>query len=169
MKMNGTTMNKGKIGTVVTVMLAALLIGTGTSANNAEPGTAEDPLITKSYMDEKVAEIKAELRAELSADTGHGGGDGTTSGSSPMVVERLEEGQKLIGEAGTEIIVRTGQANGIIGPGGDGIPDVTAGNDIRGTNIPLNHLLLIPRSDGRGIEVIKGPSHVMIRGNYEIE
>jgi hypothetical protein len=148
----------------VSVILGAIFAGTLTSANTAIPGSVEDPLITKSYMDEEIAKIKAELKAEL----GKGSAGSATSGAE-LVVVQLEANQQLIAGAGTEVIVRTGQVFGIVSPAGDGIPDVTEGVDIKGTKIPYNHLLLFPRNDGRGIKVIKGPSYVMVRGSYEIK
>jgi hypothetical protein len=150
----------------VSVILGAIFAGTLTSANTAIPGSVEDPLVTKSYMDEEIAKIKAELKAELGKSTP---GVPSSSTGAELVVEKLETNQQLIAGAGTEVIVRTGQVLGIVSPAGDGIPDVTEGVDIKGTKIPHNHLLLFPRNDGRGIKVIKGPSYVMVRGSYEIK
>jgi hypothetical protein len=156
----------------ISVLLGAIFVGTTTSANTAIPGSAEDPLITKSYMDEEIAKIKAELneqlKAELKAELGESP-TGSPSAGAELVVVKLEANQQLIAAAGTEVIVRTGQVFGIVSPAGDGIPDVTAGTDIKGTQIPHNHLLLFPRNDGRGIKVVKGPSYIMVRGSYEIK
>ena len=74
----------------------------------------------------------------------------------------------LIGDAGSEIILRSGSATAITSPSG-GLSDVTAGTDItEGKPIPANHLLIIPRSDGRGIFVTKNSTFVMVRGGYTI-
>lgn len=158
----------------VTVLLGALLISSTTSANTTLPGSVDDPLITKTYMDEQIAKLKAELRAEIKAEIKAevgkvGGGSSTGDGGAKLVVEQLETGQVLIAGEGTEVIVRTGHVVGTLSPGGDGIPDVTEGVDIKGTKIAHNHLLLFPRNDGRGIKVIQGPSYVMVRGTYEIK
>jgi hypothetical protein len=160
----------------VSIILGAIFVGASTSANTAIPGSVEDPLITKSYMDEEIAKIKtelneqlkAELKAELEAELEENS-SGSSSSGAELVVEKLEANQELIAGAGTEVIVRTGTAMGIVSPAGDGIPDLTEGIDIKGTQIPHNHLLLFPRNDGRGIKVIKGPSYVMVRGSYEIK
>jgi hypothetical protein len=154
----------------VFVLLGAVFVGSTTSANTAIPGSVEDPLITKSYMDEQLAKIKANIKAELIAEMGSGStGPPTPSGAAGLVVEKLEANQLIIAGAGTEMIVRTGQVIGLVNPAGDGISDVTGGVDIKGTKIPYNHLLIFPRSDGRGLKVIKGPSYIMIRGSYEIK
>lgn len=149
--------NWKKIATVTT-MVGALLVGTTTAANSGAPGSVDDPLVTKSYVDQQISKV-----------SGSPGGGGSVDADTTLKVVQLQTGQKLIGHAGTEIIVRTGQAKGLLSPGGDGLSDVTAGVDIKGTNVPTNHLILIPRSDGRGIQVTKGPSSIMVRGSYEIE
>jgi hypothetical protein len=160
----------------VSVLMGVLLVSSTTSANTTLPGSVEDPLITKSYMDEQVnkvkaelkTELKAELKAEIKAEMGNGGGSATGSGAK-LVVVKLETGQFLVAREGTEVIVRSGHVVGTLSPGGDGIPDLTEGVDIKGTKIAHNHLLLFPRDDGRGIKVLQGPSYVMIRGSYEIK
>jgi hypothetical protein len=152
----------------ISAILGALYIGTTASANTTLPGSVDDPLITKSYLDEQVAKIKSELLTQLGQAGGSAGTPGTPEIASTLVVEKLETGQSLIAGAGTEFIVRTGHAVGIMSKDGNGIPNVTDGTDIKGTKVPLNNLLLFPRDDGRGIKVIKGPSHIMIRGSYEI-
>ncbi|WP_025027184.1 hypothetical protein [Caldalkalibacillus mannanilyticus] len=126
--------------------------------------SGEDPLITKSYLDEQIAKLKREV-----GSGGSSGGIVTDGGSDhKLVVEQLQSGQSLIAAEGTEVIVRTGQVIGISSKDGNGIPNVTAGTDIKGTTIPHNNLLLFPRNDGRGVHVVKGPSHIMVRGSYEI-
>lgn len=139
-----------KKAVIATAIVGSLVLATTTSANSGAPGSAGDPLVTKSYVDEQISKISG------------------TGGSAQLVVETLHAGQQLIAEAGTEIIVRSGNVVGLMSPAGDGIPNVTAGTDIRGTRIPLNNMLLIPRSDGRGVRVIEGPAYIMVRGAYQI-
>lgn len=119
------------------------------------PGTANDPIVTKSYVDQAIL-----------AAGGGGGGDG--GGSLKLVVVELTLGQKLFGGEGAEFIVRTGKAIAFSGDA-SGIPDLTGAKDlIAGTAIPLNHHLLFPR-EGRGIEVDpkeKNTIFVMVRGPY---
>jgi hypothetical protein len=162
------------------VLMVALYLGTTASANTTIPGSAEDPLVTKSYMDEQILKMKVELdqklkieleqklKVEVDKIKSSMGGLGS-GGDSKVVVELLQTGQSLIAGAGTEVIVRTGQTIGISSADGNGIADLTAGTDIKGTAISTNHLLLFPRDDGRGVYVVKGPSHLMVRGSYEIK
>ncbi|AUG58705.1 hypothetical protein [Acetivibrio saccincola] len=83
----------------------------------------------------------------------------------------LEEGQTLIvGESG-EIILRGGKAKAIAGEAG-GLSDVTAGSGVditTGQDVPLNHLLLISRDDGRGLKVVSSKAWVLVKGPYTIE
>mgnify|MGYP006920928333 FL=1 len=80
---------------------------------------------------------------------------------------QLTAGQKLIGSEGTEIILRSGEATAIDN-GANGVSDITAGADLMtGTQVAVSHLLLVPRSDGRGITAITD-IWVMVRGDYEI-
>ncbi|GAA0367972.1 hypothetical protein [Bacillus horti] len=143
----------------LSTVLGAMLLGTTAGANTNGLGSVNDPLVTKSYVDQQIAKVSG----------GSTGGGGGVEVESTLKVVQLQTGQQLIGQAGTEIIVRTGQVKGLVSPGGDGLSDVTEGVDIRGTRVPANHLILIPRTDGRGIEVTKGPSSILVRGSYEIK
>jgi len=78
----------------------------------------------------------------------------------------IPAGSILVAEAGVEFILRSGQATAVTGP--DGMVDTTAGRDIlNGETIPTNHLLLVPRSDGRGI-IANTDVWIMIKGGYQV-
>lgn len=150
-----------KVFWIVALFGSGLWIGS-TLISNADsavdpnmPGTANDPIVTKSYVDQAIKAM------------GGGGGDG---GSLKLIVVELAEGQKLYGGEGTEFIVRTGKAVAFSGDA-SGIPDLTGAKDLTaGTAIPLNHLLLFPR-EGRGIQLApkeKNSVIVMVRGSYEL-
>ncbi|TEB04281.1 hypothetical protein Psch_04006 [Pelotomaculum schinkii] len=125
---------------VVTVALVLALWGFTAFAGDADPGGSGDPLVTQSYVDQYVQWKVADLKA----------------------------GQVLKGKAGTELLVRRGQAV-VVDSSGNGIPDVTAGVDIAANDkVALNHLLIIPREDGRGIKAIDF-AVVMYRGGASIQ
>jgi len=138
-------MKLNKITLPVVVVLAAVLVLalwglTAFAGTDADPGGSGDPLVTQSYVDQYVQWKVADLKT----------------------------GQVLKGKAGTELLVRRGQAV-VVDSAGNGIPDVTAGTDIAANDkVSLNHLLLIPREDGRGIKAL-GPSVVMYRGGAIIQ
>lgn len=148
-----------KIFWIVALFGSGLWIGS-TFTSNADglvdpnmPGTANDPIVTKSYVDQAIKAVNG------------GGGDG---GSLELVNVKLTAGQLLYGGAGAEFIVRTGEAVAFSGDA-SGIPDLTGAKDlIAGTKIPLNHHLLFPR-EGRGIQATskdKNEVWVMVRGPY---
>ncbi|HMM69318.1 hypothetical protein [Gudongella oleilytica] len=148
-----------------TAALGIVLALAATGMAYSEPGTESDPLISLSYLEERLDELKDYIDSKV-------GSTGEQVPSIPsdnsLAVVELFNGQMLIGDAGSEIILRSGSATAITSPSG-GLSDVTAGTDIaEGKPIPANHLLIIPRSDGRGIFVTKNSTFVMVRGGYTI-
>ncbi|NLM59144.1 MAG: hypothetical protein GX194_08535, partial [Clostridium sp.] len=82
----------------------------------------------------------------------------------------LNKGQVLIAGESAEIILRGGKALAIGGEGG-GLSDITSGSgaDVNtDQEVPLNHLLLISRNDGRGIKVVSEKAWVLVKGPYTI-
>ncbi len=74
----------------------------------------------------------------------------------------------MLGKSGTEIILRSGEATAIDN-GANGVSDITEGKDLMtGHSIGQNHLLLIPKDDGRGLQAITD-LFVMIRGPYSVQ
>ena len=142
---------KSKIFIAFGIMLC--LGGTVLAAAGLEPGSSSDPLVTKSYVDSLL-------------------GAKETSSSEYEIVQ-LAAGKTILGHAGCEIILRSGVAsiNSFTAADGteNGVQDITDGVDLKnGVNCPLNHLLLIPRADSRGITTTT-EVFVMIRGSYEIK
>ncbi|WP_163852939.1 hypothetical protein [Paenibacillus elgii] len=186
---------KSKI-TFVTLMLILLfstIVYADSNNTFTQPGSADDPIITKSYFEQNIAKqvadefakqsvneekIKQLITAEL-AKQGVGSGTSPSTGSgtgnndvpnSGLTVVKLQQGQTLYGGAGTEFIVRTGKVIAVSSDD-NGIPDVTSGKDIAaGATVELNHLLIIPR-EGRGVKPDaknKQEIFVMVRGSYLI-
>mgnify|MGYP000872864204 FL=1 len=136
---------------VASVIVIVLLALTAVAAAAGTPGSEEDPVVTKSYVDNQIARL-----------TGSGG-----SAETYKAVQ-LTAGQRLIGNEGTEVILRSGEATAIDN-GANGVSDVTGAMDLMtGKSISQNHLLLIPRSDGRGIQATT-EIWVMVRGAYTIQ
>ncbi len=149
--------------TTAALGIALALAATGMAYS--EPGTESDPLISLSYLEEKLDELKDYIDSKVA---NNGEQIPSNPSDNSLVVVELFNGQMLIGDAGSEIILRSGSATAITSPSG-GLSDVTAGTDItEGKPIPANHLLIIPRSDGRGIFVTKNSTFVMVRGGYTI-
>ncbi|OXM86376.1 hypothetical protein [Paenibacillus rigui] len=150
-----------------------------------QPGSVDDPVITKSYFEQNISKYIAD---ELfKQQNGHGSTGSATppatnqpnsptvavpavEGSSTLNIIKLEPGQSLYGGAGSEIIVRTGKVI-VFSSDDSGLADVTIGKDITaGAPVELNHLLIVPR-EGRGIKPdpkSKIEIYVMVRGSYMI-
>lgn len=137
---------------LLSVFVLIIVIGfAGIFAAENEAGSASDPVVTKSYVDELFSSIS-----------------GNESASFVFEVVEVPAGSKLIGGAGTEMILRGGKATAIDN-GRDGISDLTAGIDLKtGASISMNHLLLVPKEDGRGMQCSL-KSWVMVRGEYTIQ
>jgi hypothetical protein len=191
------------------VSLAALAIGVGVwvgsvysntaiGAGTSQPGTADDPIVTKSYVDQQIQQA---LGGKISTGSGNNSsgadnnaGNGSNTGSTgtgssgstggdttlpPLVsgasdaleIVMVKPGQQLIGATGAEFIVRSGKAV-IVSEGTNGVADLTEGVDLtNGQEAPNNHLLSFPK-DGRGITVLDGNKYsltVMVRGGYSLK
>ncbi|MCG0275305.1 MAG: hypothetical protein L5655_03945 [Thermosediminibacteraceae bacterium] len=144
---------------IILIALAlVLLLGYGISrANIGEPGSAEDPLVTKSYVDKVVAELKGSL----------GGSSPIGQQTGSFEVVNLNKGERLIAGKGTEIILRSGKAVVVDSELG-GIADVTNGKDLKKDEIaPQNHLLIVPRDDGRGL-IAQTDVVLVVRGSFKV-
>jgi len=70
-------------------------------------------------------------------------------------------------ENGAEVILRTGTAVVVAGP--NGLVDMTQGRDIaNGVAVSRNHLLIAPRTDGRGLRFTSESNWVMVRGAFTL-
>ncbi|MCT1403923.1 hypothetical protein M4D81_33490 [Paenibacillus sp. p3-SID867] len=149
------------------IWIGAVFSNTATGAGTT-PGTADDPVVTKSYVDQQIQQAL------------NGGGGGSTNPTNPTQPSQgtdevknvaLKPGKILIADAGTEFIVRSGNAV-IYTEVSSGVADLTDGKDLlNGETAPKNHLLSFPR-EGRGIQVKEGQTInliVMVRGGYTIK
>lgn len=127
-------------------------------------GTSSDPLVTKSYVDEKINDLKEYVQESLS------GLDNTDSedSSSQYQVILVPKGSTIVGGEGTEMILRSGTAK-VVSSTTNGLVNMTTGEDaLNGTSVAKNNLMIVPRDDGRGMEVTSDNTNIMVRGSYEI-
>lgn len=90
------------------------------------------------------------------------------SASATMRVIRLDAGQRLIGGEGAELVLRSGRAL-VIDITAQGIADLTAGRNLmQGDAVPAQHLMLIPRADGRGLHALT-EIYLLVRGEYVVQ
>lgn len=139
----------GIVAVLVLVLATAIVIA-------ANPGTEADPLISKSYIE---TVLKPEIYAYIEQESNQG-----------FAVVNVSAGKTVVCEAGTELILRMGQAT-VIGSDRGGLADVTQGLDLAdGTTVPANHMLIVPLGDGRGVKINKSTDAIlMIKGGYTIK
>jgi len=129
------------------------------AADSTTPGSIDDPVVTKSYVDQILAQ--------------GGTGGGGNSATAALEIVTVPSGKVLIAsEEGTEFIVRAGKAMAFSADK-DGISDLTEGKDITdGKAISNNHLIVSPRV-GRGIlpdPAVNGNQLIiMVRGGHEVK
>lgn len=126
------------------LVVATMLASIGALTLMADPGDASDPVVTLSYIEDV-------LKEEMS-----------------FKVVTLGNGERLMCEAGTELILRMGSAT-VIATQKGGLADVTQGVDLANkSSVPLNHHLVVPLADGRGIKA-NDYVLVMVKGDFEIK
>jgi hypothetical protein len=145
----------------------------------SQPGTADDPVVTKSYVDQQIQKVLSGgavttpttpvATATPSPSIAPTAIPSPVSSNESVIVD-VKPGQTLIASAGAEFIVRAGKAV-IFSQDSNGVADLTDGKDLtNGQAAPSNHLLSFPR-DGRGITVQEGQTLglvVMVRGGYTL-
>ncbi len=171
---------------IVTLLIAVIAIDTS-SISFGQPGGSEDPLVTFSFVEKRIEQLKYYIDEKLNGGSTDNNNSeiqrlsqeneaikkqlaqlmANTSGTGLEIVE-LKDGQRLICGAGTEIILRSGYAKAIVSELG-GLSDLTSGKDLASNeSISLNHLILIPRDDGRGAYIEKFAIFI-VKGYYEIK
>ncbi len=127
-------------------------------------GTQDDPLITKSYLDEVLeprleADFKAELDAALAeADTGSG---------EDFKVITLSAGQTVVCDVGCEVMLRIGSASAA-GADFPVLVDTTSGESVsNGSAMKANHLYMVTIK-GNGFVAGAATTKLLIKGSYTV-
>ena len=152
-----------------------------TTAYAANAGSANDPLVTLSYLnntfakqvqamvDQTVDQRKTEMEQALDKLlSGQGGQTTAPSGSgSVFSVVTLSQGQTLVGSVGCEVMLRIGTA--VCGSSDSvGLIDTTAGANLpSGGALVTNHLYMVT-IDPRTVTATSGTVKVLVRGPYTI-
>lgn len=165
---------KGLISLKKIRKIRMLLIGTVillfSSIVFSEPGSSKDPLVSMSYVDSKIEQLKAYIDKGLRELEKEEVGI-PSSGNTDFNIINLKRGESIILGEGSELILRSGKAlaisrieNGI----DNGLCDVTSGLDLTmDQKINENHLLISPRNDGRGVIAVTD-TFFIVKGTYEI-
>ncbi len=160
------TMKNKKFLTVLAAVLV-LAVGIGVGAYAASNfGTQSDPLVAKSYLDKTVTpKLQEEFQSKLNEQVKilEQQIESSSSGQNFTAVN-LTNGQILKGNAGCEIILRSGTA---VSNGTSGLSDVTDGKLISsGTALTANHLCMVS-TDGDGVKANSSVT-LLVRGSYTI-
>lgn len=150
------------------ILLAGFGLGRASAQGTPVPGSPQDPLVTKSYVDTAIAQLQQSLSQWVSKDVQQiVGSQGQGQGSANFQVVTVAAGSTIVGNASTEMIVRDGGATAVVSAAG-GVSDLTGGRDLaQGAVATPNHLLLIPRTDGRGLHA-KTNLIVLVSGAYTV-
>ncbi len=186
-------MKKYILPAVIIGLLVANLNLKESNATSGTPGTATDPVVTKSYVDEQIA--LALSNGSTSNNTGSNTGSNSGTVSTGLTASQLEaistriyndvlaktsditplhkpvqafKGQTILGAEGTEIILRSGDCV-IYSIVENGVTNLTYGTNLdNGEAVAKDNLLIVPRQDGRGVTITTDEAWFMIRGDYEI-
>ncbi len=143
------------------IFIATMMV-IGATVYAATAGSESDPLVSKSYVDDKINQVISMINTGTSTAVVD-----SSSSASAYTPVYASEGQTVTGGEGTEIILRSGKGNVVIS-GADGITDATVGGNLtNGKAVTANHLMIVPRADGRGIKVTES-AWFLIKGDYSI-
>lgn len=173
--------------TLAFIIISIVVIG---AADGGAPGSELDPLVTKSFVEQKIDQIKyytdsivgsigvenkqakeeiAALKVQLQQQK-----DEllrlsqSSSGVAKFEVVELSKGQTLISGDGSEIIPRSGKMIAVYGKNG-GLSDITSAKDLKaGEAIVLNHMLISSRDDGRGLKATTDV-FLLVKGSYIVK
>lgn len=131
------------------LLLAVLILSAVVTV--AVLASGEDPVISLSYLNDIfMPKVETKIRDQ-----------------AVFTVVTVTKGKTFCAKEGCEFIIRGGEAV-IIASSNGGVSDTTDGVDLGSKEpAPANHLLIVPRDDGRGFQA-KTDVIIMVKGGYEI-
>ncbi len=185
-----------KTATLLALLAACTLLSVFAFAADSSYDSANDPIVSKSYLDMRVSELNSliaehvsTINSEISSARSsieklesenaalkkqveeliEAVGQNKESMTAFEPVE-LQPGQKIYPKGGSlELVIRTGGGK-VVAEDDQPISDMTVGKElVPGASVSLSHYILIPRDDGRGILITGESTWIMVRGNYEIK
>ena len=152
------------------LILISCLAATGVSLA-VEPGSASDPLVTLSYLNETflgqiMTQVDQKIAARNSRLLQQSGGTGGVS-SAEFTVVTLSKGQTLTGDIGCEVMLRVGSAS-CVSPSAPGLIDETTAAALNnGGALAANHLYMMT-IEGQGVKAGAATTKLLVRGSYTI-
>ena len=143
---------------IVIAVLAVLLVAGVTAYAATNYGSKDDPLITKSYLDEVVKpQLENEMRTKLDAAAA----DILHSAPGEFAAVELAEGQTLGCVSGCQILPVSGSVSAI-----GAFADTTAGAAVEAESaLSANHLYMATEDGGVRANA---PSTVLVSGSYTL-
>ena len=146
-----------------------------TAAYAAGAGSANDPLVTLSYLNNTLSQKvqtmvndtvdarKTEMEQALAKVLGQGG----NGSGNVFTVVTLSKGQTLVGDVGCEVMLRIGTA--VCGTSDSvGLIDTTSGSNLgSGGALATNHLYMVTIST-RSVTATSNTVKVLARGPYTV-
>ena len=172
------------IPTMFFIMAILLFVFTGKSfADTVQPGGELDPLVTRSYVEQRINQALGGVSSDADMDALAGEvwarierlyGEQLVNAGLPVrssdafVPVSATAGQTILGHEGAEIILRSGKATAVC-PGENGLVNVSGGSELfHGKPVEQNNLLIVPRRDGRGVAA-STDAWFLVKGGYELK
>ena len=172
------SISKTKIVIITSAIILASFVILG-SADGVIPGSEGDPLVTLSFVEKKIEQIKYYIDSTTGSMANYQEQldkkdeeiqelKQKVQSALTFKVEQLKKGQILLAGEGAEIIIRSGKTTAVYGKNG-GLSDITSAKDLKsGEAIIINHMLISSRDDGRGIKA-EGEVFLIIKGGYTLK
>jgi len=127
------------VGVLGAMSLGYIALTTNTSTYATQPGSPQDPLVSRSYLEQRLASLT------LTNSGGSGDGNNPVTGQELMFNPvHATVGQVVFGAEGTEIILRSGEAI-VFSEAMHGLVNVTTGQEIfHGDPALTNNVLIVP-------------------------
>ena len=168
-----------KLLKIAAAAVCVCFLFTAAYAANAGAGSANDPLVTLSYLngayteqvrdmvDQAVSARRAELEQSLKNILAGQTGGVPAAGGDVFTVVTLTQGQVLVGDVGCEVMLRVGSA-ACGSEDSVGLIDTTAGSVLGdGQALAVNHLYMVTIST-RQVIATAPTVKVLARGPYTI-
>ena len=154
-------MKSKKFRTMMCILAAAAALTAAAAMASGGAGSQSDPLVTLSYLTETfTSQVMEKVDAEIAKRNAQLNG-----ASGGYTVVTLSPGQALTGEAGCEVLLRSGEANCAASPP-PGLADATDGSTINGgARLAVNHLYFM--TDSRTVASAAG-AVLLVRGTYTV-
>lgn len=156
-------MNRKKLIIIAVCVLLAILLGVSVFAASGY-GTADDPLITKSYLTQV---LLPQLEKDFKEKLDDAVADIEKDGSGEFTVITLSSGETVKCGVGCEVMLRLGSAEAV-GPSAPAMVNTTTAESVfNGYELDVNNLYLVT-IDGNGFKALENNTKLLIKGEYEI-